>query len=330
MKRFLKWLVILVIVLVVSIFVFVELTWKKTYDAPYPEITASRDSAVIEYGKHLVYGIAACTDCHVSLSDLKSFEDGANPPLQGNGLNLDIPPAVVVAPNITSDKETGIGNYTDQEIARALRYSVGRDGRFLFPMMEYQNLSDEDLTAIISFLRTLPPVKNEVPRVEYKFLGKALLAFGAIKPIGPEETPPKSVKRDSTIEYGKYLTHNVTMCMACHTQRSYKDGSFIGPKFAGRGIFGPDEMTKGKVFVSPNLTNDEETGHIYHWTEEQFMARLHNGRVYEGSPMAWGAFKRCDDMELKAIYRYLKTLEPVKNKVEQVVYNSLDELPFEH
>jgi hypothetical protein len=79
-------------------------------------------------------------------------------------------------------------------------------------------------------------------------------------------------------------------------------------------------MTKGYSFVSPNLTPDPETGIIADWDEEIFLDRFHSGRIYEGSPMPWGFFGRMDNIDIKAIYRFLRTVKPVKNQLNQYVY----------
>ncbi|MBK6285394.1 MAG: hypothetical protein IPF54_24480 [Draconibacterium sp.] len=85
------------------------------------------------------------------------------------------------APNLTPDNDTGIGNLSDAEIARSIRHMVTSYGRILFPFMEYQEMSDEDITAIISFLRSQEPVRNEIKPTEYGFLGEALIAFGCLE-----------------------------------------------------------------------------------------------------------------------------------------------------
>lgn len=167
-----KWAGITVLLIIVFVAVFVHLTWKKTFEAPYPEITASKDSAVIARGKYLAFGPAHCATCHVPIDQIEAVEKGLEIPLSG-GWELDIPPGTFRAPNLTSDVETGIGKLSDQEIGRTLRQMVGWDHRGIFPFMPFTRLSDDDLTAVVSFLRTMPPVKHEVPRSELSFLGKA-------------------------------------------------------------------------------------------------------------------------------------------------------------
>jgi mono/diheme cytochrome c family protein len=223
--------------------------------------------------------------------------------------------------------ETGIGKMSDGELARVLRHMVGADGRCIFPFMPFAELSDEDLTAIVSFLRSQPPVKHEVKRSEYSFMGKAIMAFGLIKPEGTKGTPPKSVARDTTVEYGKYLANYVANCVGCHTERDMKTGAFIGEPFAGGLQMPPDAFSEGKAFLTPNLTPHVGTGVMAEWTEDAFVARMKAGRVHSGTPMPWGSFSRINDMELKAIYRYLKSLKPVAKKIEKTVFLPGEKLP---
>ncbi len=176
------------------------------------------------------------------------------------GYEFDIPPGKLRTPNLTPYEETGIGKYTDGELARALRRSVKHDGRVLSPFMPFQDISDDDLTAIISFLRSQPAVKNNVQPVEYSFLGKTILAFSLIKPMEPTATPPKSVAIDSTAEYGGHIANSVANCRGCHSDRDMKTGAFTGKPFAGGLLMVPDKLSKGYAFVTPNLTPDKTTG----------------------------------------------------------------------
>jgi hypothetical protein len=87
-------------------------------------------------------------------------------------------PGRVFAPNLTPDPETGVGNWTDDQFARAIREGIGHDGRALFPMMPYPhfcNMSDDDLAAIVVYIRSIPSVRNEVPRTELIFPVKYLI-----------------------------------------------------------------------------------------------------------------------------------------------------------
>ncbi|HYW93960.1 MAG TPA: c-type cytochrome [Bacteroidales bacterium] len=317
MKKVLLALLAVIVIVVAGAFVFVSIKWKKPFEAPYPELKASTDPALIARGAHLAYGPAHCIDCHATPGTGQSFKRGAIVPLTG-GLEFVIDPGTFRTPNLTPDKETGIGDLTDAQITRAMRYSVKHDGSYMVPFMPFQNLSDEDVVAILSFLRSQEPVKHKVQPSEFTFLGKALLAFGALKPEGPVGTPTKSVVPDTTAEYGSYLAHSVANCFGCHTNRDLKAGKFTGEPFAG-GFKFDDAMTRGYVFKTPNLTPDKETGIMTAWDKTTFINRMHNGRVYETSPMPWEAFARMDDTELKALYAYLHSLTPVRNDVGKIV-----------
>lgn len=318
--KILKWTGVVVAILIVGFYLFVQLTWDKKYDAPYPEITASMDSTVIARGAYLVNGPAHCGGCHTSMDDVMKFDAGEPVEFKG-GWELEFPGfGTFTGPNLTSDTETGIGRFSDAEIARSLRYGVGTDGRPLFPMMPFQGMSDEDLTAIISYLRTLPPVRNVVKPMDYGFFYRALLAVGMINPEGPKAPPAQFITKEPTEAYGKYLAYNVANCYSCHTEVDMNTGEFIGKDFAGKAYFEPDAFSEGYSFISPNLTPDPETGIMANWTEETFIQRFKQGRVHKGSPMPWGSFSRMDTVELQALFQFFQSLEPVNNKIEQIVF----------
>lgn len=314
-----------VAILLAGILIYVQLAWNKKYDATYPEISASKDSALIARGKYLAFGPAHCGSCHVPMDKIMDVENGLEIPLSG-GWTFSIPPGTFVAPNITPDTETGIGRLTDGEIARTLRYSVGSDGRCIMPFMPFQGMSDMDLKAVISFLRSQQPVKIQQAKSQQPtLLGKAVFTFGLIKPETPKSPPPASVSIDSTAEYGKYVANYVANCVGCHTKRDMKTGAFIGTPFAG-GLQMEPELEGGNAYISPNLTPDA-SGVLAKWNEETFITRFKSGRVLKDSPMPWGAFSRINELELKAIYRYLKSLDPVENKVPKTIFLPGEEFP---
>ncbi len=292
---------------------YAELRWARTFDAEYPAIHASSAPEVIERGRYLVYGPAHCAACHAPASAQAELERGKEVPLTG-GYEWHIPLGTIRAPNITNDPETGVGRYTDGEIARVLRHAVKPDGTVLIPFMEFQNISDEDLTAIVSYLRSAPGVRSEVARTEPSFIGRALLAT-VIRPSGPAAPPTaKSPKPGVTVERGEYLANRLAGCAACHTARNLMDGSFTGPRFAG-GSPMPLDDDPTTVLVAPNLTPDPETGRIADWTADQFVARFRAGKLQEGTHMPWSSYARMSDDDLRAIHAYLKSLDPVVNDV---------------
>jgi mono/diheme cytochrome c family protein len=318
MKLFLKILAVLAALIIIFV-LFVEFTWDKPLNAPYPDITASTDSAVIARGEYLVYGPAHCFGCHISADAKKAGTIDMTAALSGGSV-FDFPPAVIPVPNITPDMETGIGRLTDAEIARTLRYAVGSDGRYIVPhFMPFQETSDEDLKAIISYLRSTKPVKHEVPAPEYRFLGKALMALGVLPVRDTTLAGPKSIKKDSSAVYGEYIARAIGNCYTCHTNIDVMTIKPLGEPFSG-GFYMEPEKEGGHAYVSPNLTPDPETGHIAQWDQAMFIRRFRAGRVYEDSPMPWEAFSRMDDVELIALYKFLRSLPAVHHKIDKIVY----------
>ena len=315
MKKFFQWLFIILAIVIVVFFVFVFIRQDQTFDAPYPNIIASKDSTIIARGKYLVYGPAHCAYCHAPASEFTRVEAGEEVSLSGGNI-FRLPIGNVYVPNITSDKLTGIGSFTDGELARTLRFGVKKNGDALLDFMPFYDLSDEDLTAIISYLRNEQAVNKTIPPNEWNFLGKIVKAFGMVTPKGDGIVPP-APERDSTIEYGRYLAGSVANCRGCHTKRDLKTGDYIGTDYAGQMHFEVlDEKAqtlKGKHFVTPNLTPDPITGRISNWTQDVFVKRFKMGRVIPGSPMPWGAFSRMDEKDLAALYKFLATLKPVKS-----------------
>jgi mono/diheme cytochrome c family protein len=227
-------------------------------------------------------------------------------------------PGEFYSANLTPDPDTGIGRRTDAQLAQILRYGVRADRRAAFPMMEFQDMSDQDLTAVISFLRSQPGVRNEVPDHRLSLLGKALMAF-AIEPKGPTTPPARESPAESgSIARGEYLANSISSCASCHTDRDSRSGELVGPRFAGgqRMDVAADDT---KVFVPPNLTPDLKTSPIGSWAEETFLARFREGGLVPGSPMPWGAYKRMTDDDLRSVYRYLRSLPPVEHATGPVI-----------
>lgn len=324
--KFLKWTGIVVLLLVVAIFAFVQLSWDKTFESPYPDISAATDSASIARGGYIFNGPAHCNLCHIPNDKIDAIRAGEVVAPSG-GLEFEFPGmGVFRTPNITPDAETGIGKLTDADIARAIRNGVTHTGKAMLPFMDFQDMVDSDIAAVIGYMRSMEPVKHEVKGHEYGFIGKALGAFGLLKPVGPESTPPKTITPDSTAEYGRYIIYALSSCKNCHTQADMT-GKPVGPALAGGGAFPGDKLTMGYSFISPNLTPDPETGVMAEWSEAQFIQRFRSGRIEEGSPMPWENFSKFTDSDLKAIYRYLNSLEPVSKKIEKTVFEPGEKLP---
>jgi len=167
--------------------------------------------------------------------------------------------------------------------------------------MPFHNMSDEDLRAVISYLRAQKPVHHVIPDNELNTMGHIVKAF-LVKPVGPSGPVPAAVTADTSAAYGKYIALNIAECNGCHTQRDMA-GGYIGPPLAGGGNI--------EGFITPNLTPDP-SGRISKWSQQDFITRFRKGRLVPGSPMPWPSFGQMSDNELKAIYNYLKTLKPSK------------------
>jgi mono/diheme cytochrome c family protein len=136
MKKVLKWTSIIVLSLLILVSGAVTIMNYRTYDAPYPNIHASTDTAIIARGKYLVTGPAHCADCHAPEELYPALLKGETVSLRG-GRKFVTPLGTIQAPNITSDSATGIGAYRDEQIARSLRHGVAKDGRALIGFMPF-------------------------------------------------------------------------------------------------------------------------------------------------------------------------------------------------
>ncbi|HTD92164.1 MAG TPA: c-type cytochrome [Chitinophagaceae bacterium] len=302
-KKILKWTGLILLFMIIALSITTAARQNLKYEAPYPDIKSSDDTAIISRGRHLVYSSAHCIDCHYKGKADSLIALSQEVPLSG-GVVFDLPVGKIYSKNITADPETGIGRFTDAEIARALRYGVHPDGTAIFDFMAFHNTSDEDLRAIISYLRTQKPVANQVPQHSLNLLGKVVKAF-MVKPAGPTGTPPMQVIPDTTAIYGQYLATGIAECNGCHTKRDIS-GAYTGEPFAGG-----NEMGK---LITPNLTPDSSS-RIFGWTKKIFINRFRMGTLNPDSHMPWTAFGRMTDDELTAIYNYLKTVKPVRTVI---------------
>lgn len=300
--------VALVLLFVVALAV-VGTGWARTYDAPYPTIAASSAPEIVERGRYLVYGPAACAYCHVVREHWPRLDRGEMLPLAGAHV-FPLPFGRIYSANITPDPETGIGRRTDGELARVLRHGVRADGHAAVPLMEYQGMADEDLVAVLSFLRSRPAVRHVVPGHELTLLGTALMAL-VITPTSPTTPPPHTSPVGATVARGEYLATKVSACVSCHTDRNDR-GALVGPPFGG-GQRMDVAADPTKVYVTPNLTPDPATSVIGKWTEDVFIRRFRQGEQVDGSPMPWGAYGRMTDDDLRSVYRYLRNLPPVEH-----------------
>jgi mono/diheme cytochrome c family protein len=311
----LKYVVFLVVVAAIGITVYVWRTWDRLYQIPLPDIHASSDPALIQRGEYLVFGPAHCVECHSpSFAEFQTIANGNRPPLSG-GVAFAAPPlGTVYAKNLTPDPETGIGRYSDGQIARMMRWSVRPDGRSsVRPLMPFHNMSDDDMLAIISFLRQLSPVRHEVPPNEFTLIGKIVKSFApAFKPRDSIDPPAVAPRSEPTKERGEYLAKYVGNCVGCHTELDDMTFSPTGPDFAGGEVMSPADLPGADPsiwFVSPNLTPAKGSALLKFPDRATFVARFKNGgRHYPGSPMPWEAFALMNEADIGALHEFLHSL----------------------
>jgi len=312
-----KWLLIGVIVLAGALAIGVTITigWRPFIGPkvrPLTSRTFERTPQRLERGRYIATALCGCIYCH-SQHDWSAPGTIITPGLEGGGEVLPYSdlPGRIVAPNLTPDRETGAGNWTDDQLARAIREGVGHDGRALFPIMpytHYREMSDEDLASVIVYLRSLPAVRHELPKTEIIFPVKYLIRSvpePVTSPANDASEPSDLVKRGARLV-------NLAGCGDCHTpQRNGK--SLPGMEFAGGGVFsGP----WGNV-ASANLTPDPSG--IPYYDEALFLQVIHSGYVKARplSPiMPVMVYANLTDNDLKAIFAYLRTLKPVKHRVD--------------
>ena len=264
-------------------------------------------------GAYLVNHVSICMDCHAE-HDWTNREAPILPGTLGSGQDMNILkgfPGQVYAPNITPDPETGAGNWTDDQFARAIREGVSHDGRALFPFMPYpdfRTMSDEDLASIIVYLRTLPPVRKQRQVTELIFPVKYLIR-SAPQPLDgavPEADVSTPEKR------GKYLA-TMAACADCHTPADDHGQPLPGLEFGGGFVLdGP----WGRV-ASANITPDPSG--ISYYDQALFIETIRTGAVKArqlNQIMPWHNYRGMTDEDLTAIFAYLKTRKPARHHVD--------------
>lgn len=296
MKKIFKWigivlgsLIVLLLAAGMVLYFIGESRLNKTYEVPPSNLTLPTDAASIEFGKHRAEVL--CEGCHGA--DLSGDDNWFNAPSLGR----------IASANLTSG-EGGIGrDFTPEDYVRAIRHGIDRQGKpiFMIAVPSTAHLSDEELAAVIAYVKSVPPVNHTVAPRHFTPLAKILLAAGMLGKL-PAETVSHDVHvsapaAGTTAEYGEYLV-NTNDCRVCHGQ------NLNGGKY-------PDPTIKK---ISPNLTPGGELGF---WTEEQFISTLRTGKTpggHELDPelMPWKFYSKFYDDELKAIWLYLHSLPKLK------------------
>jgi mono/diheme cytochrome c family protein len=305
----LLWALGLALVAAAAATLYALIAYAKPWAVPLPATHASKDAEAIARGRYIVYGPGRCADCHSPETERSRLLNGEEVPLTGGAGEVTYI-GTWTAPNLTPDPATGIGGVSDGQLARMLRYGVNRDDRIAPPFMDaYANLTEADLVAIVSFLRSLPPQPGIGPASRINMLGKLTLAY-FLKPYAPDRPPVTQLPEEASVSYGDYVANTLVGCRACHTARNLKTGAYLSPSFSG-GLPFHSRLHPGYVYMSPNLTPDATTGQITSWSEDDFVQRFRRGLVLPDSPMPWGSLKRMSDTDLRAVFRYLHSLPPV-------------------
>ena len=281
---------------------------------PLTNRTFERTPARLARGEYLVQGVAACFHCH-SDHDFTDPEYPVKPGMMGGGWQLPIPElGEVDAPNITPDPETGIGNWSDDAIARAMQEGVDVNGRALFPVMPYErfrDLDNEDLASIIVYVRSIPPVKHAMPTTKL-IAPLNVLVKTMPKPLTSHADPPA---RTTALARGEYLVHAIAHCDECHTPSDDKGQPLPGLTFGGGGMFHDPGQNMKEVF-SANITQDPSG--ITHYDEALFIQTLHTGQIGGRTLnhiMPFENFKHMSDDDLRDIFAYIKSAAPVKHRI---------------
>lgn len=285
--RIILGLIILVIVIVGALYAIGSAKLNRTYSVAAQALTIPRDAASIDRGRHLAFAIAKCSDCH------------------GIGLRgkvfLDVPPFLLVAPNLTRGVG-GVGaSLSDADIEHAIRDGVAPDGRGLLvmPSDDFSHLSDADVADIIAYVRNTPPVDNRLPASDIRPLGRiwfgaGLMPLPAAAVIDHSMMHVAAMPQADTVEYGHYMAQ-VGGCMGCH-----------GVGLSGGAIPGvPSNLPKAQ-----NIT---PTG-IGQWSDADIVRALRIGKRPDGTTintlMPWPYTAAMTDTEMAALVKYLRSVPP--------------------
>jgi mono/diheme cytochrome c family protein len=264
-------------------------------------LPAARAETPVERGAYLVGTIMTCNNCHTPMGPNGPIFDKA---LSG-GLTFDVPPFKVTASNITPDRATGIGAWTDKEIKNTLRTGIRPNGIMLAGVMPsgfYGILSDSDMDAIVAYLRSVKPIGNAVPAPVYHMVAPQREVFPGA------ETPMQDGGGDSKVRHGLYLA-TIGHCMECHTPFAKGRHDFAARLGAG----GQDFPGPWGTSVSRNITSDPEHG-FGKWSDAEIKRAITQGISRNDTkllpPMGFPYYARMTDADLDALVAWLRTVPP--------------------
>jgi mono/diheme cytochrome c family protein len=266
--------------------------------------------ARVERGRYL-FSAANCAGCH---SEHDPTQPGA-PVVSGTEGGGRILPddfrGRAVASNITPDQETGAGNWSDDQLARAIREGVGHDGRALssrMPYRYYRRMSDEDLASVVVYLRSLPPIHRSLPKTEMVFPLKYLMR-SVPEPIKDAVSGPDP---SDQIQRGEYLV-NLGHCAACHSPRDRGRLTTAGMEFGGGTTLREWSLSAASANITPDASG------ISYYDAALFIRALRTGAVGArklSSVMPFAQLRNISDDDLADMFSYLRTLRPVHHRVD--------------
>ena len=272
---------------------------------------AQANKELIAQGQYL-FAIAGGCACHSVPKE--TYHTG--------GRAFPIPFGTVFSTNITQDKETGLGDWSDQQIHEAMKAGIRPDGSRLLPAMPYEaysGMAQQDLEALVSYMRSLKPIKKATPNLKTGVpLVRSVGVPVYLRIFGRWSNSPMQAPK-SGVERGRYLVNHVSICGDCHTPRNS-----IGVPNRSRYLAGASAKDGPLGEEVPNITPDKETG-IGDWKRQDIAELLITGtkpdfdnvqglmyEVIQGTPHGYKDMRREDAL---AIADYLKSVPPVKNRI---------------
>ncbi len=320
-------IVVILIVCVIGVLVYLKTALPDV--GPAPKLAIRATPQMIARGAYLANHVTVCIDCH-SERDWTRFAGPIVPGTEGQGGEIFDHgmgfPGTIYAKNITP---ANLKDWTDGDIYRTITTGVTKDGEALFPVMPYHFYSmmdPRDVDAIIAYVRTLKPITHPVPERKLDFPVNFI-----INTIPQKAHPTTRPAVTDTINYGHYMVL-IAGCQECHTKQV--QGKIVGKPFAGGWAF---HLPGFGTVRSANLTPDVETG-IGAWSKETFIHffKSRENRSYNGPKVApgqmqtvmpWAMYAGMDTTDLGAIYAYLHSIPPVKNKVVLFTPDSITTAP---
>jgi cytochrome c553 len=260
---------------------------QRRLQVPSTPVALKSDAASIERGRYL-FASRGCVDCHGANGGGRTFHD------DGQGF-------VIAGPNISPGPGSVVANYTPEDWGRTIRHGVKPDGRpaLIMPSEDYNRFTDDDLAALVAYIRQLPPVAGKGAVVQLPLPVRALYGFGAIDDAAAKidhSLPPSvPVPEGVTLEHGKYVAN---MCLGCH-----------GPVLAGGKIpGGPPEWP-----AAANLTPGDGSAMVRYPEADTFVAMFKSGKRPDGTAiqvMPFDSFSKMSETDMRALHLYLKSVPP--------------------